>query len=505
MEYWTLILTTVAAALVIHYFFFLKLGKFKKLGIIHKKPWPIFGNMAAPFFRRSLLIDTIDEIYKLNEEAKYVGFYDFSEPVIMIRSVELIKNITVKNFDHFVDHRGFVADPTMDPLAGKNLFSLRGDKWRDMRTLLSPAFTSSKMKTMFKLMSNCGRNFADYLTERSIDKPKVFNTKDAFTRYTNDVIAACAFSIRLDSMRTPENDFYVLGRKSTSFEGLLSLKFFLLRSFPRIFTFFKVKLIDEDTERFFEEVVRETIAMRDEKEITRPDMIQLMMEARGKPNAPELSIQDMTAHAFVFFFGGFDTSSQLMCFVAHMIACNKDLQRRIQEEIDEILEATNGEPTYEAVNGMKYLEAVMNETLRLYSPAPFFDRVCVKTFELPPAYPGAKPITVQPGTNIWFPAYSLHRDPKYFSEPEKFYPERFMDDKNKINPYAYIPFGVGPRSCIGKKFALLQTKVVLFHLLAKCNLKPSPRTQINIEFSKASFALTPKDGNWLQLEARKGV
>ena len=505
MEYWTLILTIVAGTLAIYYFFSRKLGNFEKLGIIHKKPWPIFGNMAGPLFRRSHLVDAIDEVYKLNEEADYVGFYDFGEPVIMIRSVELIKNITVKNFDHFVDHRGFVADPTMDPLFGKNLFSLRGDKWRDIRALLSPAFTSSKMKAMFKLMSNCGRNFADYLTERSIDKPNILNTKDAFTRYTNDVIATCAFGIGLDSMKNPKNDFYVLGRKSTSFEGLLSLKFFLLRSFPKIFTFFKVKLIDEYTEKFFEEVVRETIAMRDEKGITRPDMIQLMMESREKPNAPQLSIQDMTAQAFVFFFGGFDTSSQLMCFVAHMIACNKDIHRRVQEEVDEVLQATNGEPTYEAVNGMQYLEAVMNETLRLYTPAIFLDRVCVKTFELPPAYPGAKPITIEPGTNIWFPVYSLHRDPKYFSEPEKFDPERFIGDKNYINPYAYIPFGVGPRSCIGNRFALLETKVVLFHLLAKCNLKPSPKTQINIEFSKGSFALVPKRGHWLQLEARKGV
>lgn len=504
MDQWTLILTSVALTLGIWYFFFRKIGKLEEWGVIHMKPLPIIGNMAAAIFRKDPIVVVLDKIYKLNEEADYVGLYDFSEPVILLRSPELMKNIAIKNFDHFVDHRGFV-DAVQDPLFGNNLFSLRGDKWKEIRNLLSPAFTGSKMKAMFKLMMNCGENFADYLAGRSTNEPNIFNSKDAFTRYTNDVIATCAFGISVDSMRNPKNDFYILGREATNLEGILSLKFFLLRSFPRISKFFNVKLIDKKIERFFEGIVRETIETRDRRGISRPDMIQLMMETRGKKSGegPELTILDMTAQAFIFFFGGFDTSSTLMCFAAHQIAVNEDVQLRLMNEVDAVLKETNGEPTYDAVNGMQYLDAVINETLRIYPIAAFLDRMCVKRFEMPPALPGAKPVIIEPGQNVWFPVYSIHRNSKYYTEPNKFDPERFMGSrKNDIDPSHYFPFGQGPRICIGNRFALLETKVVLFQLLAKCHLKPAPQMIVPLELSTKSFAMTAKGGFWLQLKSR---
>jgi len=501
MDTWIL-LPLLAGIIAIYYYFFKNLNFFEKHGLIHIPPLPVVGNMIPVFLRQLSLTELIQKIYYLNQDAKYVGLFDGMNPVVMIRDPELIKVIGIKNFEMFPDHRGFI-DEVNDPLFGKNLFSLRGERWRDVRTLLSPAFTSSKMKIMFKLMSECAANFSDFLSKLPEDK-SVMEMKNSFTRYTNDVIATCAFGISVDSMRNPNNEFYLYGKEATSFNILRTIKFYFIRSMPFVTKILGIKFISNHVAQFFKDLVRNTIRTRDTKNIIRPDMLQLMMETRGKRGpGKELTIEDMTAQAFIFFFGGFDTVSTLMCFAAHEIAVNPDVQAKLFNEIDEVLRTTKGELTYDKLNGMQYLDAVINEALRLWPVAIVLDRMCVEDFELPPALPGDKPFLLKKGMNVWFPVYGLHRDPKYFEKPDEFYPERFLDEnKRDINSTAYIPFGIGPRMCIGNRFALLETKVMLFHLLARCELKMCSKTTYPMRLSKASFTMLADGGFWLKIQAR---
>lgn len=133
----------------------------------------------------------------------------------MIRDLELIKQLGIKDFDHFMDHREFIS-PELDTLWSKNLLNLRGDKWRHMRATLSPSFTSSKMKAMFHLMKECGESFANYFVQNP-DATKEVDMKDAFTRYSNDIIASLAFGIKCDSLTDRNNEFYMMGKDATNF------------------------------------------------------------------------------------------------------------------------------------------------------------------------------------------------------------------------------------------------------------------------------------------------
>lgn len=443
MDNWTIVLTGLVASVIIYYFYLhRKKNYFDERGIPYESKKSIIRTTIAFLFRGIALAERIQTIYSVEKKAKYVGFFDFNSPTLMIRDTELIKSMAVKNFDHFVNHRSFI-DPAYEPLFGNNLFALHDQRWRDVRALLSPAFTSSKMKAMFKLMQSCGETFSGYLAEGARQKSsEVINSKDAFCRYTTDVIATCAFGISVDSMKNPDNEFYVLGKKATSFGGAtLGIKFLFLRLFPNLGGRLGIRFFDVKVEQFFTNLVRETIEMRDAKGITRPDMIQLMMETRGNEaiDATHLNIQEMTSQAFIFFFGGFESTSVLMCYAAHELAANPKVQAKLGAEIDECLAQCSGDVTYEAVNGLKYLDAVINEALRLYPVAPFLDRVCSKSFELPPALPGLPPHTVKPGEFIWFPPYALQRDSQYFNEPDKFIPERFIDDpKGTIHSPAYM-------------------------------------------------------------------
>lgn len=444
------------------------------------------------------ITEAVREVYDLNREAKYAGWYEFTRPVVLVRDPELIKAITIKDFEHFTDHRGFDFDE-LEVLFSKSLFSLRGEKWKNMRHLLSPAFTSSKMKSMFVLMSECSKNFADIICKQARDGNSVVDLRDAFRRYTTDVIATCAYGVSVNSMKDKDNEFYVRGVESANFGKLIIVRAIIIMLFPRLARLFNIKMFGTKIELFFRDVVKTTIAARKEKGIIRPDLIQLLMESNAKQE--ELSIEDMTSQAFIFFLGGFSTSAVLMCFLAHLLAVNPDIQKRLQQEVDEVMKETQGEPTYDAINKMKYMEAVVNETLRLYPPMIQTDRLCTKRYELPPALPDSEPIQLNPGSLLLIPIYSLHRDPTHFKNPEVFDPNRFLgDNKLNVSP-VYMPFGLGPRMCIGNRFVLLESKTVIFQLLARCNFERCEKTQDPIVLD-ATIDLIPKNGFWIKIVPR---
>ncbi|KAL0110546.1 hypothetical protein PUN28_013858 [Cardiocondyla obscurior] len=481
-------LSVIVGALGIYYFLFKNLNYFKKHEIPYIQPVPGLGNMGPSFI------------------PKYVGIYNMLQPVVLIRDPELIKSVMLKHFDIFPERNSFVVDEKVEPLFGKNLFSLHGEKWRQVRSMLSPAFTSSKMKTMFKLMSDYGAVFTSYLVNLPPEE-KVIQMKDIFTRYTSDVIATCAFGINVDSMRDPENEFYIYGKEATNFNSVAFTRFYIGKVMPWVARLFNIKVVRGKITKYFRNLIQTTIKTRDDQGIVRPDMLQLMMENRNKEGKIELSIDDMVAQAFVFFFGGFDTTSTLMCFATHEIAVNEDVQEKLQSEIDRILEETNGQVTYEAINSTEYLDAVINEALRKYPVAIVMDRYCTKDFELPPTLPGTKPFTLKAGSTVWIPIYGLHYDSKYFEDPEKFDPSRFLGEQKKrnLNCGAYLPFGLGPRMCIGNRFALLETKVLIFHLLARCDLKICEKTPMPLKLAKDGFNMKAEGGFWLRVVPRKNM
>ncbi|XP_039310443.1 cytochrome P450 9e2-like [Solenopsis invicta] len=139
-------------------------------------------------------------------------------------------------------------------------------------------------------------------------------------------------------------------------------------------------------------------------------MIQSMMETGNKDSGPEFDIDEMTAQAFVFFVAGFDSVATAMCFMAHEIGVNPDVQNKLRKEIDDVLRWTDGKPTYDAIKDMKYLDAVVTETLRLYQGPTFIDRICVNETEMPPATSDGEPITIKPGDTVWFPGFFILRN-----------------------------------------------------------------------------------------------
>ncbi|KAK9874655.1 hypothetical protein WA026_005478 [Henosepilachna vigintioctopunctata] len=160
---------------------------------------PFFGDSLYILFGRESVSEFVERMYRKLEDVRYIGIYQFLTPALIIKSPELIKNICVKDFDHFMNHKG-VVPIGVEELWSKNLFALRGHTWKNMRQILSPSFTSKKIKSMFTLMCENANSFSEYFIKKNEDIIEV-EFKDAFTRYTNDVIASTAFGIQIDSLK----------------------------------------------------------------------------------------------------------------------------------------------------------------------------------------------------------------------------------------------------------------------------------------------------------------
>lgn len=216
----------------------------------------------------------------------------------------------------------------------------------------------------------------------------------------------------------------------------------------------------------------------------------------------EITDTVIAAQCMIFFLAGYDTTSSLMSFMSHELAVHPEIQDRLIAEVDAVRQSLNGKPiTYEDLLNMPYMEMIISEALRKWTPVATYDRICNEATTLDIG--DGKRLHVGVGEGMVIAAYGMNHDPKYWSKPEEFDPERFNEVNAKhIVSGTYLPFGLGPRICPARRFALLETKALYFHLLSKFRLEPCERTENPLRLGVGIIGITPKNGVWLKLKRR---
>ncbi|XP_058064803.1 probable cytochrome P450 9f2 [Anopheles bellator] len=516
-------------ALLYYYYVVRALRYFAERGVAHVRPTSVLGNGADFVLRRRHVSEVLSEMYQRFRRHRFFGYYDFLSPIYVIRDLELVKQICIKDFDHFLNHR-MELDENHDPLFGRALFAMRDTRWKNMRAVLSPAFTGSKMRQMFGLVTAyCEAAVQTIRSETTSGDDggagrADLEMKELFRRFGNDILATCAFGIEINSFRDRTNAFYTLGKELTNLEGWQGIKFLAFSSFPRLMRLLRLRLFSARMTSFFRHVVRDTIAQREQQRIVRPDMINLLMAARKQElkfdenenvvpqgsaddeggqlpakRTMDWTDDDIVAQCTVFFFGGYDTVSTLSAFMAHELAVNPDVQRKLRDEIDEVRSSLGGRPlTYETMQSMAYLDMVAMETLRKWTPAPFLDRLCTKPYVLRDH--DGHTVQLRKGDGVWIPAGAIMRDPDLFPEPDRFDPERFAG--GPVDSTTMLAFGLGPRNCIGSRFALMETKAVFYYLLSTFHLEMGPQTQHPLRMKVSSLGPSAEKGFWIRFRVR---
>ncbi|KAK0074152.1 hypothetical protein PV326_012687 [Microctonus aethiopoides] len=446
----------------------------------------------------------------MDNVAQYVGFYDFNNPIILIREPGIIQQILIKYNTYFLDHY-HSYESIHDILFKSNPYSLCDRNSLVCGNQFRKLFKSPNMEdTLFPLILKRSKNLVEYIDTNTENGTITINSKDIFGRYMNDVLSSCAFGIdNSDSINNPNDEFYKMAMDALTFKGLKLFKFFFMRTYPSLANYFRMNLTSDNVRWFFTSVVHDIVAIRNvNPKKRRQDMIEIMMELRFKNNLnealPEITIEDITAQTFGFYMNGFDSTSSLLCFVTHLLSINEKAQAKLYDEVMGVYEKFQDEPTYEAINKMKYLDAVICETLRLYPITPYIERVCTRPITLAPAIPGGKFFHFEPGTSVWIPTYALQNDSRYYPYPRIFRPERFITTRKQILEIgAYLPFGLGNRKCMGEQFALLVTKLCLYQLVAKYQFNTSDKMILPLELDPWKFQMYPKGGFWIDFEERK--
>ncbi|XP_049792580.1 cytochrome P450 6k1-like [Schistocerca nitens] len=449
-------------------------------GVPYLKPEPFFGNIRDFVLMRKSYAEVFGRLYNDSDPHPVVGFFFQARPALLVRDPEMVKLVLIKDFTHFPS-RYQVSDARTTPMA-LNLFHVGSRTWRPLRTKLSPTFTSGRIKAMFPLLAECAAQL-----QASTDA------------------ALC------NALQDPDSTFREIGRKMFKPRKSTMALRFLYGGVPFLQRF-KAKFTGDAVSDFFLELVRQTVDERLEKDIKRNDFLDLLIQLKQKGHLEgdahalvqteesiEFTHELMTAQCFVFFAAGFETSSTTMSFCLHELALHHDVQERVRAEVDAVVRKHGGAITYDAIQDMTYLDQVVAETLRMYPPLPFLDRVC----EVPYKLPGSGAV-IEPGTRVFIPVCGLHSDPRYFPQPDKFDPERFSEqNKASINRNAYLPFGEGPRNCIGMRFGQLQTKVGLASMLQKFRFETCDETAVPPRLAPLSFVMAPVAGVFLRVTRRR--
>lgn len=440
---------------------------------------------------------TIDKMYRKHESQPYFGFYLLRAPFLVVKDPEVIRLILAKDFAHFRDRFPSRVFSSKEDKLQHHLFNLGGEKWRALRVKLTPTFTSGKLKGMFPLFVACAEDLSNMLINQ-MDKP--VNVKDITACYTTDTVCNCVFGWENNSINAKENDMRKLGNSIMTISKTAVLKRILRNVFPGMTKLLKLRIVSSEIEDSLIRMVGDTIAYREANGIKRNDFLDLLIQLKNKGSVEddskkigkdvttepvEMDIGMLTAQCFVFFVAGFETSSSVQSYCLYELALNPEIQKKLREEINTTIKKHGG-ITYQAIQEMEYLDMVVSETMRMYPTVPALNRSCTKDYTTPAGH------KIKKGDDIIIPIWSLQRDEKYFPEPKKFDPERFSPiNKDKIKPFTFMPFGDGPRNCIGSRFGLIQTKVGIITILKSYEVCRTEETQVPLEFrGSAVIAMT---------------
>ncbi|KAI8123706.1 Cytochrome P450 6a9 [Lucilia cuprina] len=319
----------------------------------------------------------------------------------------------IKDFNNFTD-RGLYSNEKDDPLTGR-LFLLDGAEWKNMRSKLSPTFSSGKMKGMYELVLKQAEELVEVFND-SLNESSIMEIKDIMARFTTDVIGSCAFGLKCNSLRDPQAEFRVMGLRSLNERRHGPLISGFMQGFPDLARKLHLRSIPDDINEFFMRIVREVVEYREQNNITCNDFLGILISMK-KETGVKLSLEQMAAQAFVFFLGGFETSSSTLGFVLYELALHQEMQDKLRQEIKESFKENNID--YETLHQLKFMGHIISETLRKYPIIPLITRLALNDYQIPD-YPD---YVIKKGMPVFIPIYAFHHDTNYYPEPEKFKPE----------------------------------------------------------------------------------
>ncbi|EFO88319.1 hypothetical protein CRE_12262 [Caenorhabditis remanei] len=475
-----------------------------KIGLDGPEPHWFLGNLKDIIDRTTLMGYNNAHDWHLEMRKKYGDRYAifFGQKLdIFLCNEDDIKEVFIKNFSNFSD-RGVIEIFRETKLNASLLQNTYATGWKHTRSAIAPIFATGKMKAMHETINSKIETFLEILKEKSESGEK-WDIYDDFQGLTLDVIGKCAFAIDSNCQRDRNDVFYVEARK---FFHNIDLRHSPLVStsvmIPELMWLWKflykftglasaelplVDGLDDVYER-----------RRGGEGSDSVDLLKLLLD-REDDKTKGMTKQEVIENCFAFLLAGYETTSTAMTYCSYLLSKYPEVQQKLNEEIEETKRTKQGGLNYDSIHQMKYLDAVYKETLRYYPPViHFISRTCLNDITINGQfYPEGCAVTVQANT--------VHRNETNWENPDEFNPDRFLDtneDRSSTTQLKWIPFGVGPRYCVGMRFAEMEFKTTIAKLIEKFELsiikgEPDLIPDCN------GVIMRPKDPVRLNLKLRK--
>ncbi|KAK4278736.1 hypothetical protein QN277_016539 [Acacia crassicarpa] len=495
---------------------------------------PTAEGAVSDLFGRPLFFSLYDwflehgAVYKLAFGPK--AFVVVSDPIVA-------RHILRENA--FCYDKGVLAD-ILEPIMGKGLIPADLDTWKQRRRVIAPGFHASYLEAMIKVFTACSERTMSKFNEllegvegRDEQKSIELDLEAEFSSLALDIIGLGVFNYDFGSVtkespviKAVYGTLYEAEHRSTFFIPYWEIP--LARWIvPRQRKFQNdLKIINSCLDELIknakdsrQEADVEKLQQRDYLNLKDASLLRFLVDMRGA----DVDDQQLRDDLMTMLIAGHETTASVLTWACFLLAQNTTKMEKAQAEVDSVL--GNRSPTLESLKNLQYIRLIVIEALRLYPQPPLLIRRSLKSDVLPGGYKGNKDgYAIPAGTDLFISVYNLHRSPYFWDSPHEFEPERFLvQRKNEeiegwagfdpsrspgalypneiISDFAFLPFGGGPRKCVGDQFALMESTIVLAMLLQNFDveLKGNPGS---VELVTGATPFHPKDGLWCRLRKR---
>lgn len=378
----------------------------------------------------------------------------FSKHLILSRDNEIAQYILVKNQKNY--HKSKFQSVYLSKYLGKGLLTSDRDFWLKQRRLIQPAFHKQKMNMLVDNMNKTIISEIDSLRE-----DETFNAFPAMSQLAFNVVAKSLFEFSISEEKLHRIKFIIEEVQKFLVKEIRlphkALWFSLSGQVKK-----HLKLAEENNS-----IIQEIIEERSVSQGDFNDLLNMLMETRYEDTGEAMSMQQLIDEIKVLFIAGHETTANALTFTLHFLGSNPEAQQKVFDEITKIESLTDN--VIEQLQKMTYINAVLNESMRLYPPAWITDRQNVEDDII-------GDFNIKKGTLIGISFYELHRNPKYWQDPDKFIPERFLGEQKKQSMQYFYPFGAGPRMCIGAGFAIYEMCLAISQILKRYEIVSNTST-----------------------------
>lgn len=387
------------------------------------------------------LINKTLSIYKTSTYHLKVG----KSRRMLTQDPEVINHILQKNHKNYFKSK--IVTETLSKYAGKGILTTNGDYWLKQRRLIQPGFHKKKIENLLSDMHTVITDMMNDIEAKIRNGHQEFDILDEMTKMTLRIVSKALFSRDIS-----EQQINILK------DGVQSLQDITLKEVQQPFFSAWRKLSglqkrSEDHLKAIYTMISGYISERRSDPAPPSDLMTMLLDARYEGTDLGMDDQQILDEILIIFVAGFETTTNALTFCLYLLSQHPEVLSRLRNELEGI--QLGSSPSMKDVMGMHYTTQVISEAMRLYPPAWFMDRVAIED-----EYIGDEKINA--GEIIALYTFGLHRSAEFWEDPDSFMPERFSEhNKSQMTPNTFIPFGKGPRLCIGSQFAQMEMNLVL--------------------------------------------